>query len=67
MIHQVLNLTSEGLVKSQFFSITSVEYTILNNKKYKKTNVVFNCDLSDDKGNTINVTEGKGILFFGAD
>lgn len=60
-----VKFTSELLTQLHLFNILSVEDITFNNKKYKKTNVEFNCNVRDEQGHILHITDGKGTLLFG--
>ena len=57
---------SSGLLQqNHLFSIISVEDVIFENKKYKISTVVFDCNLSAMNGHIIHLTHGRATILFG--
>ena len=57
--------TSRLLPQSDLFSILSVEDISNQGKDYKKAIVEFECNLSDNAGNILHLTNGRAALLFG--
>ena len=65
--HNGIKYSSAPLVQSQPLSINSVEDVSYENKSYKKATVTFECNLSDDLGRVIHLTNGRAVILFGID
>lgn len=59
--------TSRLAPQSELFSILNVEDISNEGKDYKKTTVEFECNLRDDTGHTLHLTNGRAVLLFSVD
>jgi len=56
--------TSRLVPQTELFSILMVEDIIYEGKDYKKVTVEFECNLSDNTGHILHLTNGRAVILF---